>query len=158
MTSSIKKARSSVLVYLTHKMALPILKLIRKPEVFPYSIESLQHFSEGTLGNDLFYFLKERKLDLLPHYAKHDIKHILLDYDTTEDGEVCLQCFMLGNGHLSFPVAATVIYGFVTMPEHWSKFRMAYRRGKHSNKISHWKWFEIIPESTISLKQKLKPS
>jgi ubiquinone biosynthesis protein Coq4 len=56
---------------------------------------------------------------LLPYYARHDIKHILLDYDTKNEGEGCLQCFMLGNGHVSFPVVATVLYGWATMPEHW---------------------------------------
>jgi len=37
----IKKLRESVLVFLTHRLALPLLKKIRKPEVFPYSITSL---------------------------------------------------------------------------------------------------------------------
>lgn len=155
MASYIKKIRSSILVYLTHKMALPVLKMIRKPEIFPYSIESLQLFPVDSLGNELFHFLKERDLALLPHYARHDIKHILLDYDTTDDGEVCLQCFMLGNGHISFPVLITVIFGMITMPEHWQKFKIAFRRGKNSNGISDWKWFEILSIPLPTLKQKI---
>jgi len=155
MFSYIKKIRSFVLVFLTHKMALPVLKMIRKPEIFPYSIEGLQLFPPGTLGNELFYFLKKRDLALLPHYARHDIKHILLDYDTTDDGEVCLQCFMLGNGHISFPVLITVIFGIIAIPEHWQKFRIAYRRGKNSNAISNWKWFELLSIPTPTLKQKI---
>ncbi len=145
------KIRSAVLVFLTHHMALPVLRLIRKPKKFPYSMQQLHQMPGGTLGKDLANFLAQRKLKLLPHYAKHDIKHVLLQYDTTDDGEVCLQCFMLGNHHLSFPVAATVAYGFVTMPEHWKKFMQAYRRGKKSTRIHHWNWFEILPEATTSL-------
>lgn len=145
------RLRSKLLVFLTHNMALPLLRFVRKPQVFPHTVEELKTFAAGSLGFDLVHFLAQRKLKLLPHYAKHDIKHILLQYDTTDEGEVCLQCFMLGNGHLSFPVAATVLYGFVTMPEYWSKFRIAYRRGRNSIGIKHWKWFNILHEPTQSL-------
>ena len=150
-----KNIRSRLLVYLTHRMALPVLKLIRKPEVFPYSIENLLAFPEKSLGNELAHFLNERNLSLLPHYAKHDIKHVLLGYDTTDEGEVCLQCFMLGNRHLSFPVAATVIYGACTMPEHWGAFRKAYNRGRNSCRISDWKWYDILAIPTTELKQRI---
>ncbi len=145
--------RSKLLVFLTHSLALPILQVIRKPEVFPYSKTELQNFPAGTLGNDLVNFVEEKNIQLLPYYARHDIKHILLQYDTTDNGEVCLQCFMLGNGHVSFPVIATVIYGYITMPEYWSNFKVAYKRGKASNPISNWAWFEILDKPTISLKQ-----
>src|SRR6476661_2751172 len=96
--------RSWLLVYLTHRLALPILRLIRKPEVFPYSAETLKSFPEGSLGRDLVEMLEKNKLELLAHYAKHDMKHILLGYPTTDEGEICLQAFMMGSGHVSFPV------------------------------------------------------
>lgn len=149
------KIRSKVLVFLTHNMALPVLRLIRKPTIFPYTKEDLKKFPKNTLGYDLIYFLEKKNLQLLPYYAKHDIKHILLQYDTTDKGETCLQCFMLGNGHVSFPVVATVLYGFVTMPEYWSSFTKAYKRGKNSPPIANWKWFEILTENTQSLIQKI---
>jgi len=147
--------RAKTLVFLTHNMALPMLQFIRRPQVFPYTAKQLSEFPAGTLGNDLIHFLENRNLKLLPHYAKHDVKHILLQYDTTGEGEVCLQCFMLGNGHLSFPVAATVLYGFVTMPEYWKVFAKAYRRGKKSIPIKDWPWFYILQESTQTLIHKI---
>ena len=155
MHKYIIKIRSQILVYLTHKMALPFLKMMRKPTIFPYSKDALQQMPTNTLGNDLFIFLEIKKLDLLPYYAKHDIKHILLGYDTTDEGEVCLQCFMLGNKHISFPVAATVFYGFFTMPEYWSKFIAAYKRGAKCKTIHNWNWFVLLTENTSELKQKI---
>jgi ubiquinone biosynthesis protein Coq4 len=143
------------LVFLTHKLALPFLQKVRQPEFFPYSAEDLQQFAPGTLGYDLVNFLHRKELQLLPYYAKHDIKHILLQYDTTDEGEVCLQCFMLGNGHISFPVAATVLYGLVTMPEYWNSFRKAYHRGKKSIVISKWPWHLLVFEPTKDLQQKI---
>ena len=154
--SFIKKLRSALLVYLTHRMALPLLKIIRRPETFPFSLEELKNFPEKTLGKDLADFLEIKQLELLSHYARHDIKHILLDYDTTDEGEGCLQCFMLGNRHVSFPVLATVMYGFITMPEHWAEFRKAYKRGRECKPIANWKWFEILSEKTIDIKNKIR--
>ena len=151
MYKTIVSIRSATLVYLTHRVALPVLKLIRKPEKFPHTKDELQQLPDGILGKDLINMLNAKKLPLLSYYVKHDIKHILLGYDTTDEGEVCLQCFMLGNGHISFPVFITVVFGFVTIPEHWSKFIQAYQRGKRSAKISHWQWFQIIHQPTQSL-------
>jgi ubiquinone biosynthesis protein Coq4 len=155
MYKLIVQLRSKLLVMLTHNMALPLLKLIRRPVKFPYSREELAGFEPGTLGKDLVVYLDERKLQLLPYYAKHDIKHILLQYDTNDEGEVCLQCFMLGNGHLSFPVAATVLYGFVTMPEYRKKFMQAYKRGKNSEAIAQWDWFSLLHLPTQQLINKI---
>lgn len=150
------KIRSVILVFLTHHMALPFIKFIRKPQKFNYSIGTLSEMKTGTLGNDLYHFLTLRKLELLPYYAKHDIKHILFDYDTTDEGEVCLQCFMLGNGHISFPVAATVLYGILTMPEYYKSFGIAYNRGKNCNSLKNWDWINLIDQNSFELKDKLQ--
>ncbi len=155
MHKHIIKVRSQILVYLTHNMALPFLKFVRRPIKFPYNNDTLKQMEKGTLGNDLYEFLKMKNLALLPYYAKHDIKHILLDYDTTDEGEVCLQCFMLGNKHVSFPVIATVLYGILTMPEYWKNFMLAYKRGAASISLNNWKWFDIITEQTDTLQQKI---
>jgi len=146
------KLRSNVLVWLTHSLALPVLKLIRKPERFPYSLTQLNNFPLGTMGKELADFLDSKDLQLLPYYARHDMKHLLLEYDTTDEGEGCLQCFMLGNGHISFPVAATVLYCFATMPEYWHHFAAAYKRGRRSGDISGLDWFAILNTPTDELK------
>ena len=151
----LKKIREIILVLLTHKIALPMLKLVRRPNEFTYSEDELKSLPAGTLGNDLFIFLKQRNLPLLKHYARHDLKHVLLGYDTTEEGEACLQSFMFGNGRISFPVLATVTYGFITMPEYWSKMKKAFLQGKKSNSIHEWKWNEILKETTEELRRKI---
>ena len=149
------KQRAVLLIFLTHHMALPILKLVRSPEKFPYAAKDLQNFSDGTLGKDLVKFLDTKNLQLLTFYARHDMKHILLDYDASEEGEGQLQCFMLGNGHFSFPVAATVIYCFATMLEYWVSFRKAFNRGRKAVAICHWNWVEILSQPTQELKNRI---
>lgn len=155
MKKILVKIRTAILVFLTHKIALPLLKVIRKPNHFTYGEEQLKDLPAGSLGNDLYLFLKKRNLRLLKHYTRHDLKHVLLGYDTTDEGEACLQCFMFGNGRISFPVLATVIYSFITMPEHWTKMKQAYRLGKKSNSIHAWPWNSILPEQTALLRAKI---
>ena len=151
------KTRSQILVYLTHNLALPFLKYVRKPEVFPYTANQLLCFPQDSLGNDLIKYLQKRKLKLLPYYARHDMKHLILEYDTTDKGEVCLQCFMLGNRHASFPVIATVLYGLLTMPEYFNSFRKAFVRGRNSAPISNLKWFEILYSQTTTIRKWIRP-
>jgi ubiquinone biosynthesis protein Coq4 len=155
MKSFLIKIRSAILVLLTHKIALPLLIIFRRPVAFAYGKDELMNFPKGSLGNDLYHFLENRNLPLLKHYARHDLKHILLNYDTTDEGEACLQSFMFGNGRVSFPVLATVIYSFVTMPEHWSKMRKAYKQGKAATFFHSWKWNELLLEPTHELRNKI---
>jgi ubiquinone biosynthesis protein Coq4 len=155
MYQFIVKLRSDILVFLTHNMALPLLQLLRNEEKFGYTLYQLKSMPEDSLGFSLGQFLQRRNLELLPYYARHDIKHVLLNYDTTDEGEVCLQCFMLGNGHLSIPVVATVLYGFFTMPEYWVSFKLAFRRGKQSIPIDKWQWFELLFQPLEELQEKI---
>lgn len=143
------------MVSLTHNVALPLLKHIRKPTPFPYTLEQLADLPEGTLGKELYEFIEEKDLQLLTHYARHDMKHIVLGYDTTEQGELCLQAFMFGNGRVSFPVLATVVFGLFTAPEYWKAMWHSYKKGKQCISIHPWNWFDLIPVPTALLKSKI---
>jgi ubiquinone biosynthesis protein Coq4 len=151
----LKKLRCRILVALTHNVALPLLKHFRRPTPFPYSLAALSGLAEGTLGKDLFNFIDTKDLTLLTHYARHDMKHIVLGYDTTEEGELCLQSFMLGNGRVSFPVLATVLFGCCTAPEYWKKMMQAYQKGRQCIPIHAWDWFALVPVKTEVLRNKI---
>ena len=142
-------------MFLTHECALPVLKVFRRPARFPYTLEELQALPPDTLGYALVRFIREKDLTLLVHYARHDLKHILLGYDTTDRGEVCLQSFMLGNGRVSFPVLATVLYGTCTMPEYWRVMRAAFRLGRTCPPIHGWDWFALLEEPVEELQRKI---
>jgi len=155
MLYQLKKIRRACLVALTHNVALPLLKHFRKIKPFPYTKEQLLQMEKGTVGKDLADFLGTKQLELLSHYARHDMKHVILGYDTTEEGELCLQSFMLGNGRVSFPVLATVLFGLFTAPEYWKKMRSAYQKGKKCIPIYKWNWFALVPEKTHELRNRI---
>jgi ubiquinone biosynthesis protein Coq4 len=146
------QGRKAILVFLTHQIALPVLKIFRKPGIANCTRDELCKLPPGSLGHDLYLFLEKRKLPLMPHYIRHDLKHVLLDYDTTEEGEACLQCFMLGSGRISFPVLATVAYAFITMPEYWRSMQKSYRKGRQAVFFHNWPWVELLPVPTALLR------
>lgn len=158
MMQQLKLFRSRMLVVLTHTIALPVLKLIRRKKLFSYSMEQLSALPYHTVGNELWQALNENNLHLLPYYEKHDIKHVVLHYPFTEEGEVCLQFFMLANGRVSFPVVATVLYGAVTMPEYYGSFKKAYRRGKQAADMNDINWFAMMELPLLLVQQQLKIS
>lgn len=147
--------RCKLLVFLTHQMALPALQYFRKAKPFPYTIEQLQTLPKGTLGNDLVTFIQTKNLQLLSHYARHDLKHIVLGFDTTEEGEFCLQSFMLGNGRISIPVLATVGFGLFTAPEYWQKMWLSFCMGRKCNSIHTWNWFSLLELPTKKIQHQL---
>lgn len=155
MYNLIVQLRYKLLVCLTHNMALPLMKIIRSPQKFSPTKQMLHLLPRGMLGKELVTMLDRKNFKLLPYHAKHDIKHNLLQYDTTDEGEVYLQYFMLGNRHPSFPVAATVAYGFITMPEHWSKFKKAYQHGASCKPVAGLPWFTLLDKPVQLLIQKI---
>lgn len=155
MITILKSIRSKLLVLLTHTIALPILKIIRKKKIFPYSMEKLSALPYETVGNELWQVLNEQNLRLLPYYEKHDIKHVVLQYPFTDEGEVSLQFFMLGNGRISFRVLSTVIYGVITMPEFYSSFKKAFRKGKEIPWLDQLDWFSIMEIPLLQIQQQI---
>lgn len=158
MKKYIIKIRSGLLVFLTHHIGLPILKQFRKPNITEYAVTDLSNFPKGSLGFDLYLFLKKRNLAFDKHYTRHDLKHVLLQYDTTDYGEACLQCFMLGNGRVSIPVLFTIAFSFFTMPDYWKDMFAAYKKGNVCSPVHNWQWKQLLIEQTIDLRTKLYKS
>lgn len=155
MKKQLKRYRKRLLVYLAHEVALPYFKLVRRGYNFPYSVKDLQHFEEGTVGRALYSFFFNNDLELLPHYEKHDIKHVVLGYPPTEEGEVSLQCFMLANGRITAPVIFSVFVGVLIMPESWFTFRKAWKRGRATPCLNKLNWFGLMPQPLSEVRKQI---
>jgi hypothetical protein len=138
------RLRAAILVYLTHRLALPVLVLVRNPQPFGYTHDDLRTLPAHTTGAALLHFLEGYGLHLLRHYERHDLKHLLTGYPPTDGGEVCLQTFMLATGHTSFPVLITVCFGVLFMPDHWSAMRAAWMRGRRTPSLEGVHWPSLI--------------
>lgn len=156
MRTLFRKWRERLLVYLTHRIALPVITFLRPPAPFPYTHHQLLQLDDDSTGRALVQLLDGYHLHLLPHYEQHDLKHLLLGYPPTEEGEVCLQAFMFGNGHYSFPVLASVVFGMLTMPEHHRSMRRARQRGRATPPLGGTNWFALVPHPLEAARAQLQ--
>lgn len=147
--------RKRIMTYLAHEIALPYFRLTRKAYKFPYTVKELQGLPAGTVGKEMFRFFMDNKLDLMPYYEKHDIKHVVLGYPPDEAGEVCLQCFMLANGRVTLPVVFSVLIGFTIMPDKWHTFKKAWKRGRATRSLNQLDWFGLVPQPLLKVQQRL---
>lgn len=159
MIQILKKLRCAIIVWSTHHVALPVIRLVVRPPQFPYSVADLHHMPEGSLGANLYSFLQRHNLHLLKDYESHDVKHTLLSYPATEEGEAALQHFFYGNGQRSFPVVITVIVSSIVMPEYRNSFKQARERGRQTPPLNGTPWFSLLqqPMNTIINNLKIAP-
>eukprot|EP00353_Schmidingerella_taraikaensis_P012094 CAMPEP_0185590812 /NCGR_PEP_ID=MMETSP0434-20130131/62164_1 /TAXON_ID=626734 ORGANISM="Favella taraikaensis, Strain Fe Narragansett Bay" /NCGR_SAMPLE_ID=MMETSP0434 /ASSEMBLY_ACC=CAM_ASM_000379 /LENGTH=105 /DNA_ID=CAMNT_0028215309 /DNA_START=71 /DNA_END=385 /DNA_ORIENTATION=- len=103
----------------------------------PYDkkLEALRRYDQGTLGKAIADCLDDKGLKLVPGFESHDLKHVLLDYKMDPIGEIRLQAFMVGNGNISLPSLAILIYGVILLPSQWRILRTDYRKGKSTQSI-----------------------
>lgn len=153
---ALKKFRSALLELLTHRIALPLISRFRNKPKFPYTMEQLLAFEEGSLGKDLALYLRKMNFNLLPNYEQHDCKHIILGYEMDEVGEARMQFYFLGNRHYSVPVLTTVIICFFLMPEHWMQFRKDFIKGRHAPTFDDVDFGAIALQPTVELKKQFQ--
>lgn len=121
---------------------------------FHRKVDTLRGYPAGTLGKEIADILDSRGLTLVPGYESHDLKHALLGFDMTPEGEVRMQAFMIGNGNYSFPSFAIFAFGALLLPELWPTFRADFRNGRRARPISGWSIDRYAPESLVSLRER----
>ncbi len=90
--------------------------------------QQLQHYPQSSVGYAVWTHLQDNGFTLIPGHERHDILHVLLDYDTDLQGELCIQAFLAGNRNLS--LAGTLILTLATLvPEYLPALYRAFQRG-----------------------------
>ena len=120
-------------------------------------LEHLRSLPDHTVGNDLAKMLDSRGLKLIPGFAKHDLNHLILEYDMTPEEELCMQAYLLGNGHwqlqcLLFASSAVLLPGL------WSTLWDHYNLGRRSESISPLKLDDCLDRNTEQVRRQYGPS
>ncbi|MDF7813397.1 hypothetical protein [Hymenobacter sp. YC55] len=116
--------------------------------------EYLQSLPSGTLGRGVADILHQHKLQLIPHYENHDLKHVLLDYNMTPEDELLLRAFMLGNGDYSITCIGFLAFALLT-PELWPQLRTHFRRGRRTSCVLHWSLTKYASQNVEALRQEI---
>lgn len=127
--------------------------LKRDKTAWGHSKTTLRHFAPGTLGHDLYRFLQEHNLEIMPKLEVHDVFHVLFELQPNVPDEVRLQALLLGNGHRSFYVYSAVLIGCMLFPEYFTDFKMAYQKGKRCRRCTHWRFEYLLQEPTNELRE-----
>jgi ubiquinone biosynthesis protein Coq4 len=150
--------RKRLVAWMIHK-AVPALNIFRHPKSWPYSLDEMRKFPQGSLGREIASFLDERGFDLLEKYEVHDAAHVILGYKTTTVGELKLQAFMWGNKSSSCAGRVLFLIGLLTLPELWTELKMDYERGKKAaERIDNWDLAALVYKNLNLLRVQLEPS
>ena len=98
----------------------------------------LEHCAEHTLGRTVWDMLQAKKLDFVPRYENHDLKHALLGYRQEAPDEIRMQAFMFGNAGFSLFSIATFLMFIPWTPDVWLEMPYHYRCGRLTKPIGHW--------------------
>lgn len=134
----------------------PVYFLLRKRrEPWDMTMQDLQRMPQGTLGNDLYHFLSDNGLKIMPRGEFHDIHHVLFEYGTDMKHETMLQFIPLGNGKHTLPYLLSTAVSVLFYPEHWGEYYRAYQRGRRANRFYHWDLRSMLGESTRELRYRI---
>lgn len=98
---------------------------------------SLRTLPPGTVGREIADTLDRRGYELLPFFADHDMKHIVLGYDMTEADEIRMQLYMIGNGNRSPACLLPAIGSILFYPALWREVSYHYGLGRAGHRITH---------------------
>ncbi|MDX5320906.1 MAG: ubiquinone biosynthesis protein COQ4 [Bacteroidota bacterium] len=144
--------RRQLFTFLTLRVYFPFCHRVYHGKGELLSFASLQGMQLNSLGKKTAEFLIRHRLDPMPGYEGHDMKHTLLGYGPNMKGEIAMQFFEYGNGNRSAPVVVVMLFGAFFMPEEWPYFRRQYQRGAKASDISQLDLKEFAHLSLVQLK------
>ena len=74
------------------------------------------------------------------------------------EGEIRLQAFMIGNGNISLPSLAILIFGSILLPSQWRQLYWDFKKGLNSIPVSSWTIEEFGHHELSSLRMELDKS
>ncbi|MEI6312481.1 MAG: hypothetical protein WCP57_09490 [Bacteroidota bacterium] len=113
----------------------------------------LMYYPSNSLGFQLHLFLHPLHLHLMSKFERHDVYHILTDYSTHPIDEIRMQFFLWGNGKKSLFQLGTIIVGSILLPEYFTSYIQAYRRGKNAYRFYNWDFQHLLKEDLVATKK-----
>jgi len=147
--------RNQFITCMASHIYFPLIKAIYKPAYSPISSEVLEHCPADSLGAHTYLFLKQRQIEFFHGYEVHDLKHVVLNFDTDTRGEIMMQYFELGNGNSSLVVWIVLVFGTLLMPEYLRLYRQAYHQGQQCQKIDSLQLENELQSSLLAIRKKL---
>lgn len=137
------------------ELSISIIEYSNNMTPYKNKVSNLRLLKKGTLGKEIANCLDLYNLTLVPNFESHDLKHVLLDYKMTPEGEIRMQAFMIGNGNYSIPSFSILFFGAILLPDLWSIFYSDYKKGRASISIANWTIENYAHRNLIELRNEV---
>jgi len=146
------KFRDFMIELVTVKMLFPLAGILQQKSPGHLEIADLCKLPQGTFGEELGRHMKHYKIDFIPGFEEHDMKHLLLNYPLTVVGEMRLSAFEFGTGNRSFMTLGVFFPAMVLAPELWTILMADFKQGQknkqtrriHLKSLIHSPFTEVI--------------
>ena len=129
------KFRDFMIELVAVKMLFPIAGMLQQKSPGQLEIEDLCNLPNGTFGHALGKHMQHYKIAFIPGFEEHDMKHLLLSYPLTVQGEMRLSAFEFGTGNRSFMTLGVFFPAFVLAPELWPVLKQDYQKGQKNKQV-----------------------
>jgi ubiquinone biosynthesis protein Coq4 len=148
--------RQHFLSYMVDKTSGIYTKLFKKNSLrWNLSKLDLKHYEPNTLGYQLYQFLEEKNIDLMPKHESHDLFHVITGYDISGIEECRLQFFLLGNGKCSIYLLLSLAMAIILFPEKIIDFKKHIQRGQRANRFYDWDFENLLHQNFEILNHKI---
>jgi len=155
-TSSVRIFLGNVTKYLKICFVVKPLQFLIGRKSCQQKLAYLRSLPEGTVGCDLAKMLDSRGLKLIPGFEKHDLNHLILGYDMTPEDELCMQAYLIGNGHWQLQ-CFLFLSSAVLLPGLWSELWDHYQLGRQSKPLASLTLKDCMDQNTEQAKQQYAP-
>lgn len=152
----VSKSLSEIIIKKSFDFSVYVIETFNDISNCENKVEELRKLPIGTIGREIANCLDEKKLNLIPNFESHDLKHILLDFEMTPIDEIRMQAFMLGNGNNTFPCVAILTFGTLLLPKYWRVLHKDYKRGKNTKPISDWNIQDYAEKKILESREMIK--
>lgn len=141
--------------FLAERLLFPFALRYMKSLTFPFTIEELLLLPESTLGYALGMQMRQYKIEFIPGFESHDIKHLLTGYSIKVTGEIRLAWFELGNGIYSPTNFIVGIFSIFFAPDCWFYFGKDFKRGQKAKKLTGLNSVSFLIRNFEEVKQEI---
>ena len=110
---------------------------------------------EGTVGHELRCFMDANSLEFVPHYEKHDLKHVLLGYGITAPEEMCMQAFMFGNAGFRPVITLITLTFLVWTPDAWRELPYHFLVGRFTRPVGGLRVEDLAHRNLLEIRQEI---
>jgi ubiquinone biosynthesis protein Coq4 len=117
------------------KALFPVAGVIQRKSPGHLKVQELCTMLPGSFGRELGEHMQRYKIDFIPGFEEHDMKHLLLGYPLSVRGEMLLSAFEFGTGNRSFMTLGVFLPALIVAPELWPDLVKQFKRGRANKQV-----------------------